>query len=440
MATDAYKEKYQSLIEEFEAKERLWNETEQRIRRTLSHLVIIAQGPTTSKINGYLGAIRDSLKGGADLVEIEAEVARIRNEVLTEARGPDAGEPPPPINEIIIRILERLPLPKDMMGRVGETIKQLEGGLSTRMVPWAINCVGNLVLEVRTRMEEEKEQLESLLTEITSKIAQMSSHIGLAGEFALAGFDSSRSLNEKVTAQVAVIRDSADQATDLNAFRETVTKALGAIQEHLDTKLEEDKKRESSLKSEVDGLKSHVGDLQKELNDKQDKLKKAMEESYRDPLTGCLNRLAYEKRIGEEMARSQRFSHKLSIAMLDLDKFKNINDTFGHVAGDQVLKAVSKIAASQIREIDAFCRYGGEEFVMILPETDVKGALAAAEKVRVAVENFRFHSRGQRVVITVSAGVAEQLRGEKLEAFVDRADKALYKAKSDGRNRTVSAK
>lgn len=440
MAADAYKDKYLSLVEEIEGKEKEWADLEQRVRRTLTHLLIIAQGPTNSKINAHLGKIRDSLKAGADLADVEAEVARIREEVIHEARGLDSGEPPPPVHEIIIRILERIPLPKDMMGRVTEIVKQLEGGLPSRMVPWAVNTVGNLVLEVRTRMEEEKEQLKALLEEITAKLTLMSASIGAAGEEALAGFDSNRSLSEKVTAQVAAIRDSASKATDLAAFRSVVDKALGAIQGHLDAKLEEDKRREESLTREVDSLKGHVGSLQEELSTHKEQLKKAMEESQRDALTGVLNRMAYEKRMRDEMGRSKRFGHHFSIVIMDLDKFKSINDTFGHVAGDQVLKAVAQIAGSQLREIDGFCRYGGEEFVAILPETELPGAMAVAEKIRKAVENFRFHSRGQRVVITLSAGVAQYGGEDKIEAFTDRADKALYRAKSEGRNRAAAAK
>lgn len=439
MAADLYKDKYHSLIEEFESKEKVWGEMDQRLRRTLSHLLIIAQGPTNAKINTHLGIIRNLLKKGASLEEIEAEIAKLKELVMTEARTDDSGEVPP-VNEIIIRILQRIPLPKDMMGRVADIIKQIEPGLPPRMIPWAINSVGTLILEVRTRMEEEKTELEGLLSEITEKITEMGSHVGIATEYAIDGFAATKSMSEKVTAQVAAIQDSAERATDLTTFRTALGGALNAIQSHIDSKMEDDKRREESLKKEVATLRGHVTTLQKELTTHQEQLKKATEESYKDALTGALNRMAFEKRIGEEIARANRFASTFSLVMLDLDKFKTINDTFGHIAGDQVLKAVSMIAASQLREIDAFCRYGGEEFVAILPETDQNGAMKVAEKVRQAVENFRFHSRGQRVVITMSAGVAQFNPEETQEIFVDRADKALYRAKQEGRNRTVAAR
>lgn len=439
MATDLYKDKYHSLIEEFESKEKFWGELDQRLRRTLSHLLIIAQGPTNSKINTHLGVIKTQLKKGAKLEEIEDEVAKLREVVMAEAKTDDQGEVPP-VNEIIIRILQRIPLPKDMMGRVAEIIKQIEPGLPPRMIPWAINNVGNLILEVRSRMEDEKSELENLLSEITEKITEMGSHVGIASDYAIEGIASAKSLSEKVTAQVAAIKDSADHATDLTTFRTALGGALAAIQSHIDAKMEDDKRREESLKKEVATLRGHVVNLQKELVNHQEQLKKATEESHKDALTGALNRMAFEKRMGEEISRTSRFASTFSIVLLDLDKFKTINDTFGHIAGDQVLKAVSMIAASQLRDVDAFCRYGGEEFVAILPETDQKGAMNVAEKVRKAVENFRFHSRGQRVVITMSAGVAQFNPVESQENLIDRADKALYRAKQEGRNRTVPAK
>jgi diguanylate cyclase len=160
--------------------------------------------------------------------------------------------------------------------------------------------------------------------------------------------------------------------------------------------------------------------------------------SLRDPLTGCFNRLAYQERSEAEEARWLRYGSALSLIVFDLDRFKSINDTFGHRAGDEVLKTIAQIAGNQLRKVDFFARYGGEEFVAVLPETPLAAALTVAEKVRRAVEAFRFHSRGQPVPLTLSCGVAQLAEGDGIETAFERADKALYLAKAGGRNRCAT--
>jgi diguanylate cyclase len=157
--------------------------------------------------------------------------------------------------------------------------------------------------------------------------------------------------------------------------------------------------------------------------------------SLRDPLTGCHNRLAYQERSKAEEARWRRYKTPLSVVMFDIDRFKSINDSFGHRAGDTVLKTIAQLAGNQLREVDFFARYGGEEFVALLPETNLSDARQAGEKVRLAVEDFKFHSRGKRVPLTLSCGVAELRDGDTVDSALERADQALYRAKEGGRNR-----
>jgi two-component system cell cycle response regulator len=155
-----------------------------------------------------------------------------------------------------------------------------------------------------------------------------------------------------------------------------------------------------------------------------------------DPLTGCLNRRALIESLEAEFGRVRRYDVALSILLIDVDRFKSINDTHGHLAGDQVLKQLGELLRREVRTVDVVARYGGEEFVIVLPETAPDGALTFAERVRVKVQDYRFTDERQSLSATVSIGVASipPLEVASSEELIARADAALYRAKNEGRN------
>ncbi|MEJ5173303.1 MAG: GGDEF domain-containing protein [Hydrogenothermaceae bacterium] len=151
-----------------------------------------------------------------------------------------------------------------------------------------------------------------------------------------------------------------------------------------------------------------------------------------DKLTGAFNRMAIEPIINAELDRSKRNNKPISLIIFDIDFFKKINDRYGHDKGDYVLKNVTEIIKRSIRKSDYLIRWGGEEFLLILPETDIDGAKKLAEKLRTAVENYSFKDVGQ---VTISLGITQMKTVEPLDNAIKRADEALYTAKNRGRNR-----
>ncbi len=151
-----------------------------------------------------------------------------------------------------------------------------------------------------------------------------------------------------------------------------------------------------------------------------------------DPLTRAFNRYTYETRLEEEMLRARRYDRPLSLILLDIDHFKAVNDTWGHRKGDRVLQELTRLARGEIRQTDSFCRIGGEEFAVIVPETPLSGACALARKFRKTVDEF---SGEDTPKVTISLGVAQYVPGEETAAFFRRADRMLYAAKDNGRNR-----
>ena len=156
-----------------------------------------------------------------------------------------------------------------------------------------------------------------------------------------------------------------------------------------------------------------------------------------DTLTGLNNRQKFHDIFGKEIRRDKRYEHPLSLILLDLDHFKKFNDDFGHDMGDIVLKAMSNIASDVVREHDTIVRWGGEEFIVLLPETDANGANQVAQKLRSTIEEYKDDKIPRK--LTASFGITSLIKGDTEESFIKRADEALYEAKNSGRN-TVKTK
>ena len=158
-----------------------------------------------------------------------------------------------------------------------------------------------------------------------------------------------------------------------------------------------------------------------------------------DALTQVFNRRYFQETLTRELSRARRYDRPLALLLFDIDYFKRVNDTYGHRAGDFVLRRIAELVQQRARKVDVVARYGGEEFAVILPEIDVAGGQQFAEKVRRMVEDERFMFEGQVLHCTISAGVAELVpEMASAEELVSAADGRLYRSKDAGRNRVVA--
>lgn len=158
-----------------------------------------------------------------------------------------------------------------------------------------------------------------------------------------------------------------------------------------------------------------------------------------DSLTGAITRRALDQLFEQTVKAMQRRTQPMSVILFDLDKFKRINDVYGHMAGDEVLRAISDIVRNKVRDSDILCRWGGEEFLILLPECDLESAYVLAEKARADIEKNAIKFKGGSAELTASFGVAEMKAGESQDDLIGRADSALYAAKEGGRNRVARA-
>ncbi len=191
------------------------------------------------------------------------------------------------------------------------------------------------------------------------------------------------------------------------------------------------------LKKYYDEIQKHIAEeerLNMSLIDLNEKLNTM---AITDYLTGVYNRRYIMEYLKTELEKCKRYEHDLSIMIIDIDYFKDINDTYGHNAGDEVLKNVCNLISDNIRQSDVFGRIGGEEFLVVYNDTDLKNAAAKSEKIRKLIEGKPIEYAKQKIFLTISIGVTEYSLDDNVDSIVNRADKGLYQAKETGRNKVV---
>lgn len=196
------------------------------------------------------------------------------------------------------------------------------------------------------------------------------------------------------------------------------------------------------MQSAVNQLQERLLASHKEIESLKKEVTRAREEAVSDALTGLVNRKGFDEELALCLEQVAETSLQPSLIVADIDHFKNINDTYGHLFGDKVLRAVAHIIKQNVKGKDTAARYGGEEFLILLPNTSAQGAAKVAETIRVAVENSRIKNTEKGDVagkITISFGIASLRAGDTSTTFVERADKALYQSKNNGRNKVSIA-
>ena len=234
--------------------------------------------------------------------------------------------------------------------------------------------------------------------------------------------------NEEFGVLLEVVLGELRQASDGNELQD--------LRWTLIREIEKLTKGHHELAEQLDSTHHYLQLIETDSRQLSDELTRVRLLSLTDELTGLPNRRAFLRRIEDEVARVQRYGFPLSLALIDLDHFKQVNDRYGHAGGDEVLQSYSKNILSIFRHHDLVARYGGEEFAVLLPNTDAEGSLRALTKVKNRAGETRWQANGDLIPVpTFSSGVSLYKPGETASAFIERADKALYRAKRLGRNR-----
>jgi diguanylate cyclase len=309
--------------------------------------------------------------------------------------------------------------------------RKLEQGISVDNLIPLLNGVRDLVMEAYLAANQ---AFATYLKNVNQELAEIYMLLGGAVKNTQSERAASRKLQADVMREMSDLENTADNATDINQLKDTVKSQLGNIRQVIDHYQQTDHAQQH-LAEQLEALGAKIKSMEVEAESNRTNLERHRQKALHDPLTELPNREAYNERASAEVQRWHRYGRPLTIAIFDIDHFKRINDSYGHQAGDRVIKVIGRSIAKRLREVDFFCRYGGEEFVALMPETDSATALAVLEKVREAIANAAFNYKDQPMSITLSVGLTEFKTNDVLETAFERADQALYNAKSTGRNR-----
>ncbi len=299
--------------------------------------------------------------------------------------------------------------------------------------------LAELVGITHQELATEREQTTQFLSGMWQRLKELGDYFAEADTNHKSCVAASSDLERNIHYQVDAIISKANSADSLPALQALIQNSVDQIRHQVTDHLQHEQQRLIETENQCRSLASEVSALQQESTDLRKALEAQQNEANRDPLTRLANRRLFDQALAQEHQRWKRYQRPLSIAFLDIDHFKRINDDYGHQAGDVALKSVAKILRKSMRDADLLARYGGEEFVALMPDTDQTQATDAVEKLRCAVMGTRFHFNDLDVQITISCGVAEFSGDLRPQEVLERADQALYQAKNNGRNQTVSA-
>ncbi len=314
--------------------------------------------------------------------------------------------------------------------------KQLAKDLVFDSMPDLLELIAELAGEVRLN---EQKRFEDFVRHMADQFDHLESSIKVSVGDEQQAHAQRNEMQQVLTRGTQTIREKITGASNLRQLQQAVENEVKQMAGTLESFAEVESIRHKKFEASIGLLQDKLGEAHAECNELYNEISHLRVKTQLDPLTGLPNRSGFLERAQQEFERALRYGNKLSLAVADIDHFKLVNDRYGHKAGDTVIVEVGAMIASNLRNSDFVCRYGGEEFVMLLVETPLEKAVPVADKIREAVGNCPFAFRDKRVQVTISVGIAELEPGQSISDLVEKADVSLYAAKSAGRNCTVSS-
>ncbi|MCB1850691.1 MAG: diguanylate cyclase [Gammaproteobacteria bacterium] len=383
---------------------------------------------------GSLVARAESVVTQQELEKLAIELAQLLFPGKAHARY----ESLPTVEQVLMQLLEQLDLAAELQPRIHGLRKRLIKGLSQADIDPVLEEILQLVEYARACAEQERQAVEKFLLQMTEQLQKLDQEVNSIGDTGQRLIDGGRRMDREMQLQVNHLQNSVEHWADLDQIKITITERLNLIHARLRGQRDETEQLVQEFNQRIDQLSARIGEMEQERIKLHESVEKARSEAFTDALTGLQNRHAFDSRLQQEYLRWSRYGNPLSLIVVDVDYFKKVNDTYGHLAGDKVLSVIGNHLKQATRQVDFAARYGGEEFVVLLPEADLNAAMSVAEKIRRAVEEKPFHAGDNRVVITISCGVSTFREGDGRKTPFERADEALYLAKRTGRNRCCS--
>ncbi len=339
----------------------------------------------------------------------------------------------------LISLLEKMALPGDLQVEANLIKRKLSQSVDEKIFLSSLEQTIGITADILDSVKKEKKEIEDFLKQLTGRLNELDKDIRETARIRELTHLHGKEMTDVMKVEMTTIEDGINNIKNLDELKTSIQSRVINLRNHVDNFLIKENEKDKQAASIIEQLKKQVKVMEGEAEELKEQIEKERQQTLRDVLTEIPNRLAYDERLNLELANFRRNKDPFTLVVWDIDLFKKVNDSYGHAAGDQVLKLVSSILKKNMRETDFIARYGGEEFVSILPATDVKGAQLITDKLREIIASSKFHFRDEAVNVTVSSGFAEVKNDEDGEVLFIRADKALYKAKENGRNNCQAA-
>jgi diguanylate cyclase len=277
-------------------------------------------------------------------------------------------------------------------------------------------------------------ELEEFMQQTMKYLAETEAHLAAEMSSQHKKFKDDRDFEDDIAANMNMIKQNVSVSGDLTTVKMTVLNKIENINKCIEKKREQDMQRLQETEKTIEEMSKRMAEIKREADEIRRRSQEIEFESVRDNLTGLYNRKAYDEKVIETLANLNRYNVPSSLMLCDIDYFKKINDNFGHKVGDLALMKLASLLKERLRINDFISRYGGEEFAIILPHTDLERAVKAGECIRSYIDKSVFSYKGQEIPLTISVGISSFRKDDDSTSVFERADHALYLAKRSGRN------
>ncbi|MFO7703785.1 MAG: GGDEF domain-containing protein [Halopseudomonas sp.] len=340
------------------------------------------------------------------------------------------------IETILLNLLGELQVLDTQQARCEQLRERVTTGLNWYELAAAMDELAALVMGAQHSRQAD---FERYLQQLNSRLAAFQGNIEQTQDTYSQSREVGRALDGTIHGQVQELHTDVRQATELESLKTNVKVQLDALLSNVEQSRHLREDQEALVAGQLQTMAQRIQVMEVEAQTVSNHLEEQRQRALIDSLTGMANRAGLQKRMDEEFERWQRYGGELLMAVLDVDHFKLVNDRFGHLAGDKVLRLIAQQLSRRLRKCDFIGRFGGEEFVLLLPGTTQEQAFTVLESLRQGIEQSPFHFKTERVTISVSVGYTAFRSADTLDEVFGRADRAMYQAKERGRNQIVLA-
>ncbi len=338
------------------------------------------------------------------------------------------------VESILLNLLNGMQLLEQQETDCQRLRDQVSKGLNWYELTAVLDALAALVLNSQQNRQVE---FESYLQQLNQRLSQFQGNLEDAQSSYVDSLETDRTLEVDIRDEVKVLHEDVREAEDLDTLKANVEAKLSSLLSKVDLARDRREARDSKVSERLTTMVERIQVMEVEAQTFRKHLEEQRQQAMIDTLTGLANRAGLQKRMSEEFERWQRYGGQLLLVALDVDHFKSINDRFGHLAGDKVLRLIALQLSRRLRKTDYIGRFGGEEFVVLMPGTTLEQGAIALEELRAGIEVSPFHFKNEPVRVTISIGYTQFCKGDTLDTVFERADKAMYSAKDQGRNQVI---